>query len=249
MAITISSTNYEASLKQSADLAVAKRSNSSIDSFGAANQRVEQQINSTSVKLSAYSQIKSGFAGVQAAAQNIADPAKTASSADLSKAVQQFASSYNAATSSISTATDSRKSGALSQDARARAAGNDLKSIVTGSSASDLKKIGISVNRDGTIAVDNKVLQNAIKADPNAVKDALTKVGKQAEQVSTRELAAKGNVGASISTLGSRTSELTNQLSDQKRLYAASQDAVQKQVANFSRNSTAVASYLQTLAM
>lgn len=250
MAISISNITGNAALTQSANLAIAKHGNTATDPFGAANRRVEQQLSSTNVKLSSFSQIQSGFADVQTAARGLSDPGKTGASADVVKAAQQFASAYNTAINSVNSARDARKNGALADDTRALIAGNDLKSIVTsGSNASDLKKIGISRASDGTVSVDVTALQNAMLANPNAVADTLSRIGKQAEKVSAKELAATGNVGGAVGALSNRNKYLETQLSEQKNLAAASQNTVQKQAANFSGSSSAVASYLQTLAL
>lgn len=253
MSITLGSMTRTATLNPSANLAVAKHGGIAIDPFGAANQRVEQQLNPTAVKLSSFSQIKSGFADVQTAAKDLSDPKKTATSSDIAKAAQSFATAYNAANNAVDAAVngDGKKSGSLAGDVRARIASTGLRSIVTGgSNVTNLKKIGISLKPDGTLAVDTTALQNAIQTNPNAVKDTLSKIGKQAEQVSAKELATTGNVGSSVNTLSNISKNLEAQLAEQKRLATASQDAVQRQVANIT-NTTAggVASYLQTLSL
>ena len=74
-------------------------------------------------------------------------------------------------------------------------------------------------------------------------------IGKQADQVATKELSATGNVGGSVNALSSLNNKLATQLADQQKLAATSANAVQLQTANFSGNSSAVSSYLQMLAM
>lgn len=253
MSMTLGNMTSIAALKQSANSAIAKRDSVAVDPFGAANKRVEQQLNSADVKLSSFSQIKSGFAGVQTAAKDLSDSKKTGSSADIVKAAQSFATAYNTANSSVNTAVngDGKKSGSLATDAHARLAGNDLKSIVSsGSNASDLKKIGISLKSDGSLSVDTAALQNAIQSNPNAVKDTLSRVGKQAEQVSTKELATTGNVGRSVNELTDLSKGLTTQLAEQKKLAAASQDAVQMQFANLSSNAASgIDSYMKIFSL
>lgn len=253
MPITLSSMVNAAVLTPKANLSIAKRDSAGADPFGAANQRVEQKLSSTGVRLSSFSQIKSGFADVQSAAKNLSDPKKTGTPDDIVKAVQSFASAYNTANNSVNTAikNDGKNSGALSGDVRANIASGDLKSIVSnGSNIADLKKIGINLKADGTIAVDATALQSAIQSNPNAVKDTLTKIGKQAEQISAKELATTGNVGGAVNALSNLSKGLETQLAEQKRLAAASLDSVQRQVASISSTAASgVASYMQTLSL
>ncbi len=253
MPITLSSMVRTAAMTQSANQAIAKQGSSSADPFGAANLRVEQQLSSTAVRLSSFSQIKSGFSGVQSAATDLSDSKKTGTSDDIVKAAQSFATAYNTAVSSVNSAVkgERKKGGVLTDDVRARIASSDLKSIATnGSNTSDLKKIGISLKSDGTIAVDATALKNAIQADSTGVKDTLSKIGKFAEQVSSKELAKTGNIGGSVNVLSNLSQSLETQLAEQKRLAATSQDSVQRQVAGISSTAAGgVASYLQTLSL
>lgn len=253
MAITLNSMTRTAALSQSANVAIAKHGTASTDPFSAANQRVTQQLNSTAVKLSAFSQIKSGLANVQLAAKDLSDPQKTVSSSDLIKTAQSFAAAYNTASdlTNASVKADGKRSGALAEDVRAHIASSDLKSIVTsGSNVTDLKKIGINLSSDGTISVETIAMQNAIQADPNAVKNTLSKIGQQAGQVITKELATTGNVGGSVNTLSNLSKKLETQLAEQTRLAATSQATVQQQVAGISNTAASgVASYLQTLSL
>lgn len=251
MATTLSSITQTAALYRSADAAATKRGGSAVNPLNAASQRVTQQLSSTVVKLSSFSQLKSGFASVQAAAKDLSDPKKTGTSADIVKAAQAFSSAYNTATKAVSLAVngDGKKSGALAGDGRASIASNDLKSIVaSGSNASELKKIGINQKADGTISVDTVVLQNAIQTNPNAVKGTLAKIGKQADQISTKELGTTGNVGGSINNLDSLSKSLESQSASLKKLGTALQDSGQSQVAS-SIVSGAIKTYLQIFSL
>lgn len=251
MAITLSNITQTAALYRSADAAATQRGNSATNPLDAASQRVTQQLSSTVVKLSSFSQIKSGFASVQTVAKDLSDPNKTGTSADIVKAAQAFASAYNTATKAVNLAVngDGKKSGALAGDGRASIASSDLKSIVSnGSNASDLKKIGINQKADGTVSVDTVALQNAIQADPNAVKGTLSKIGKQTDQIATKELATTGNVGSSINNLSSLSKSLESQSASLKKLGTALQDSGQSQIAS-SIVSGAIKTYLQIFSL
>lgn len=253
MAITLGSMSQLATLNQSANLAIAKRADVSSDPFAAANKRVEQQLASTAVKLSSFSQIKSGFAEVQSAAKALTNPPATATADDTVKSAQAFANAYNTATAAVNTAskTGGKQDGALAGDVRAQLAGNDLKSIVgSGTNTNDLKNIGITLKSDGTMAVDATALKAALQANPTGTNETLTKVGQQATRVTTKELAATGNIGNSVNTLSNLSKGLETKLSDQAKYASALQSNVQQQVASFSGvGASGVASYLQTYSL
>lgn len=253
MALDLGSLTRTATLNQSASLAMAKRGGAASDPFEAANQRVQQQLSSTSVKLSSFSKIQSGFADVKAAAAGLSDPKKTGTADDIAKAAQSFAAAFNNATGAVNSAVkgDGKQGGVLAGDGRASIVANDLRSIVsTGGNRADLKKVGIDVRSDGTVSVDTAALQNALKSDTAGVKDALSRIGKFAEGVSAKELSANGNVGRSVNALNDLGKGLETQLAEQKKLAVAFQDNVQKQTSAISGNAAyGIASYLQTFSM
>lgn len=252
MAITLDSMTSIAMLRQSSGVSAPTVASQAADAFALANKRIEQKLDATNVQLSAFGQINSSFANVQSASKALSDPKKTGTAADVEKTVQAFAASYNNATKAVSTAIngDGKEGGALANDVNARFAANDLKSVVTsGSNTADLKKIGISVNKDGTMSVDTKVLQSAMQADPNAVKDTLAKVGQQAERVSTRDIAKTGNIGGAVDMLSSRAKSLETQSAEQQKLIAASQLAVQQQSAKIGNAASSIAAYMQMFSL
>ncbi len=250
MATTLSTITQTASLYRSADLAATRRGSSVTASpLDAASQRVTQQLSSTVVQLSSFSQIKSGFDSLQTAAKDLSDAKKTATSADVVKVAQAFTSAFNTTSKAVSLAVsgDGKKSGALAGDGRATLVSNDLKSILSsGNNVSDLKKIGISKKTDGTLSVDTTALQNAFQANPNSVKDTLSRIGKQADQVSARELAATGSVGGSVNRLTELSKNLESQSASLKSLGSIFQDNGQSS-AN-SLVSGAIKTYLQIFA-
>ena len=246
MAITLDSMVKISTLSQNANTQV-------VDVFKRANERIGQQLSVTDVQLSAFGQIKAGFADIQAAGKSLSDPKKTSTVEDVTKAAQSFADAYNNTTKAINTATkgDGKASGALTDDSRARLAGNDLKKVVTSdNNMADLKKIGINVNQDGMMSVDAKALQNAMQANPNAVRDTFAKIGQQAEQISKKELANTGNVGNAVNTLNTRAKNLEAQMAEQQKVAAASQATVQRQVASIGNNAAGgVAAYMQMFSL
>ena len=252
MAITLDSMTNIATLNQGSGTAAYAGVSRLADALTQASKRVEQKLDATKVQLSAYGQINSGFANVQSAGKALSDPKNTGTATDVEKAVQAFAAAFNNAAKAVSTAVNGtgKESGVLTDDAHARFAANDLRSIVTGgNNASDLRKIGISVNKDGTLSVNAKALQSALQANPNAVKDTLAKVGQQAEQVSAKDMAKNGNIGGAVNALSSRAKNLETQSAEQQRLISASQATVQQQSAKLGNASSSIAAYMQMFAL
>lgn len=207
-----------------------------------ANSRVGQQLESTKVQLSAFGKIKGALSEVQTASTTLSDPKKTATTADIKKAVEGFVSSYNKTNSAVSTAIkgDGKQAGALADDSRARVADSDLRrTLSAGSNNADLKKIGITQNKDGSLSVDTKALDNALKSNSGQVLNTVAGVAGQVSKTASRELASSGNVGSSVSSLSSRSRTLETKLSTQQEQTAAAQRTVEQ---NMTRLNDAFAS-------
>jgi flagellar hook-associated protein 2 len=248
MALTLDSMTSIAMLKQTAGYSAPTADSQVTGAFALASQRITQKIDSTNVQLSAFGQINSGFANVQSASKVLVTPPKNSTSADVVNAVQNFAKAYNTATTAVSTAVNgtANEKGALANNYQARFAGSDLKSVLANSTnVTDLSKIGVSVNKDGTLAVDTKVLQASIQANPDAVNATLAKIGQQAGQVTTKDLSKTGNVGGSVNMLSGTSKTLQAQAAEQQQMFSNSQLIVQQQSAAIGNVSSSIAAYMQ----
>jgi flagellar hook-associated protein 2 len=200
----------------------------------AANDRLGRELQSTNVKLSAYGQIKSSFGGAQTAAGSLTSAAtsKTASTADIEKAAQAFVTAYNQAAQSVSSATGStsKQVGALATDSRARSAGTDLtRSLTSGNGLANLKQAGITMNANGTLSLDTKVLHNALTSNASQTKNALAGIGQQVSAATGRELASTGNVGLSVGKLTSQAQTLSAQQATLQKQAASLQSQLESQ--------------------
>lgn len=222
--------------------------------FNKANNRIEQQIGTTQVQLSAFGQIKGAFAELQTASKAVSNPQQTASADDLKAAIGNFVAAYNKTTKALGTATAAQgqntAAGALSGDSRARLAGNDLtRSVAGGSTLASLKSVGVIQNKDGSLALDNKTLENAMKANPDQVRSVFATVGAQVEKTASAELANNGNVGASVKALSKRNADLAAQQSAQQDQQVAAQRQLDKQSALVNNIfASGVAAYQRTFA-
>lgn len=218
-----------------------------------ANKRLSQQLESTSVQLSAYGQISSAFGSAKTAATSLADTAasKTASNSDVVKAAQTFVNTYNQATQAVSSAVSGAdsKAGALASDVRAKMAGNDLAwSLTSGSGLADLKQAGITRDKNGTLTLDTKALEQSLQSASAETKSALTHLGQQVGASTGRELASGGNVGGSINALTNRSQSLTAQQTTLQQQATAVEGLLEQQsnVLNYA-TATSLASYQKLL--
>lgn len=200
-----------------------------------ATDRTEQQLESTQVQLSAYGQIKGAVSELQTASKAVTEPKKTATADDARKTIENFVSAYNKANDTVTRTTRSnrREAGALANDARARGAGNDLRrAVAENDGLAELKKAGINQNRDGSLSLDTKALDKALKERPAETVTAVAEVATKVERTATRELASNGNVGASVQTLDQRSRRLEAEQSSQQALIEASRRTAEQKTAN-----------------
>lgn len=194
--------------------------------FQKADKRVQQQRDVVSVQLSSFGQLKSAVADTQLAARAVSDSKQTATDADIRKVANNFVKAFNTAVQTAKAATAAQ--GALADNNRARAVVSDLRRAVGNdeTTAADLKKIGITQQRNGTLAIDAKKFDAALKAEPEALRGALAEIGQTVDRTATRELANNGNIGGAVSSLANRARNLENQQADQQAQAAAAQQLV-----------------------
>jgi hypothetical protein len=223
--------------------------------LASAAKRTGVQIAQTEAQLSSYGQIKSRFASLQTTGKALTTLAKNAPSADVINAAQGFVNAYNTTNSAIATAVtgNGKSAGVLANENPARVTGGDLRRVVTSAASNaDLSKIGISVNQNGALSIDSKVLASALQSNPDAVKATLSALGGQANSTATTELSGSGAVGKAVSALGTRATSLATQQSQEQRIATAAQATIQQsanQIASFSGNSTAIGSYLNIFSL
>lgn len=179
-----------------------------------AEKRIQAQVDTTSTQLSSFGKLKSAVSDAQIAARALGSLSSTASSTAEKTAATQFVSAFNSAIKTAqSTAAVAGETSAASNSAGR--VGKDLLHAVGSDAAtiSALKKIGFNLNADGNLVLDAKKFEAAQKADPAAVRATLTKLGQQVDKTATKELAADGNVGTSLSSLSQRSAVLKGQQS------------------------------------
>jgi flagellar capping protein FliD len=202
-------------------------------SFDQAANRLENELQSTEVKLSAYGQVKAGFAGIEAAGQTLAKGDKV-SAADTKKALQSLVDAYN----------QTRSAAAGTEPGFATNAANSLRRSVASSGMNDeLQALGITRGSDGSLALDTKKLDAALAADTGAVQKAAASLGSAMQPVATRALSESGGINRTLESLNARASSLEGQQSG-----IASLIELQKQSGSYGASS-GIASYLSIFRM
>lgn len=223
------------------------KARSSVDStteaFQKADKRINQQRESVNVQLSSFGKLKASLAETQSASRALSDSKRSATDTDIKNAANDFVQAFNTTTqTSRSTAA---QSGTSVESSRARATETGLRRALSSdaTATSDLQKIGITRQKDGSLVIDTKKFDAALKAAPDALRETLSRVGQQVDRTATRELADRGNVGGSLASLGNRARSLENVQEEQQSLAAAAQQVVSTQTArlNNSLNSGAAA--------
>lgn len=210
--------------------------------FQKADKRIQQQREAVSVELSSLGKLSSAFSEARTASRALGEIKQTTPDASVAKAAKGFIKAFNLAAQTARSATAKR--GLLTETGLARAAESDLRQAVSAdTTATDLKKIGITRQTDGTLVLDAKKFEAALAANPGEVRSTLAKVGQRTDQVTTRELASGGNIGGAVSSLDNRARSLETRQAEQQAQAAAAQQAISAQSANLdnSLNSGAAA--------
>ena len=210
--------------------------------FQKADKRIQQQRDLASVQLSSFGRLKSAFAGTEAAASGLKSITSASSAADVRAATGTFVKAFNSAVETARAA--AAQSGAPVESNRARAAETELRHSVNADAASaELRKIGITRQANGTLALDSKVLDTALDTDPGTVRSTLSRIGQQVGQTATGQLADGGNIGRAVNALSDRAISLEVRQAEQQALARTGQRNISAQTNRFatSLNSGAAA--------
>lgn len=205
-----------ASLQTSATSAVAQTDKTQ-KAFSSAAARLDQARQTTTAQISAYGQVKSDFARVQDSGKALANTQSTTSTADVKKNLQAFVSAYN----------DARSAVAKTTTGSAQTAGRDLqRAVSTDSARADLKSLGITQNKDGTLTLDTKALDQALQTNAGTVRGAASRIGSTAQQTATRALSNSGSINTSLNALNTKEQGIEARQASQQQLATESQQQV-----------------------
>ena len=217
--------------------------------FASSAARLDKDIQATNVQVSAYAQVKSGFARVEDAGKALASGAQTTSAtsttspttaADIKKGLQALVSAYN----------DTRSAAASAGSGSASIASNDLcRTAAANSNHADLRALGVTQQKDGSLVLDTKALDKALQTNPDNARAAAGRVGGQLQQTASRVLASSGSVGSTLNALNARAQALETRQTEQQSLTSAAQQAMQQQAASLSNSVSGIGSYLSVFSL
>lgn len=186
-----------------------------------AQKRIQADVDSTAAQLSQFGLLKSALADAQTSAKALSGLAAAATPSDTTVALGNFFKTFNASVGAAHTAASAAASPSAASNARRVV--QDLKAALRADPATDaaLRKLGLSVQSDGTLQQDAHKFASALAADPAGVRAALAGVGKKVDAVNSQELASNGTVGAALSSLTQHSTALTAQQSALKSMQLA----------------------------
>jgi hypothetical protein len=182
-----------------------------------AETRIQAAVEQTTTRLSTMGKLKSAVSEVQLASRALHSLTTTASGASVKLAASSLVTAYNNAIKTARVA--AAVTGAPSESASAKRASRELLQSVAADATTlaSLKKLGISVLPDGTLALDSKVLDATQAADPaGAIANIVTlgKLGSNVDKAATQSLESKSNqlsLGSALSSLNLRATALKAQ--------------------------------------
>lgn len=186
-----------------------------------AEKRIQTDVDSTTAQLSKFGLLKSALADGQLASHALATLSSTAAPAAVTAAMGTFFNTFNAATSAANAAVSA--TGSIVASTSAKRVVSDLKATLRSSPATEdvMKKLGLTVQANGTLAQDPKKFAASLASDPSGTVAALAAIGKKVDAVATKELATNGSVGLTLATLNQHSTTLTAQQSALKSLEQA----------------------------
>lgn len=199
--------------------------NAAAQPFAKLDKRLQADVDQTTAKLSKFGLLKSAVAGGQTAARALNTLPASASALDVTVATGNFFNAFNAAITAANVAAKAAASspGTTSASQSANRVINDLKRVLTGDPASQsaMKKLGLQVQRDGSLIHDPTKFAAALTTDPVGTRAALAAIGKKVDTVAGKELESSGTVEAEITSLNQHRLTLAAQQKAMKALVAS----------------------------
>lgn len=192
-------------------------------------QRTQSEVDTATTQISKFGLLKSALSDGQVSTQAMLHLSSTTTKTDATKILGNFFNAYNASVAAANKA--SEVSGWATESRSAKKVVQDFKSALTSSPASTdaMKKLGLTLQRDGTLAQDPKKFAASLTADPQGTLAAMADIGQKIHAVSTTELNATGTIGVALSHLNQYSTSLSTQQKALKLLaqtLAASQSSL-----------------------
>ena len=177
-----------------------------------ADQRIQAEVETNTAQLSSFGKLKSSVSDVQLAARSLTELSVTASSPDITSAVNTFVSAFNTLASAAKNTIELTGAVQTSQNASQVAKGLQQAMLPDPASSDALKSIGVHL-QDGRLALLGDQFESARAADPAKVLATLYQLGQRVDKSAGTELEANGNVSGYLTTLRQHAKVLGTQQS------------------------------------
>lgn len=186
-----------------------------------ADARVQKLLDSTTASISGLGKFKAAVANTQTTAKALSALKDTSTVADVKKALDGFASSFNTVVAETKSLTADASGTARISRSMNRAVNADLSKL------GDLRAMGFTNGTDGSLKIDSAKLEAAYKADPKGVQETLAKLGKLAEKTAEKELSGDGRIAGGMEKL---KGQATNFMLQQSAILKVSQTFAQQNI-------------------
>ena len=203
--------NSASASQTSAAAATATATATATSPLAKAVQRIQSDVTATTTQLSKFGLLKSALSDGQLASQALSKLTSSTSASDVTKALGNFFNRLNASVGAANAAVAASPNSASANSAR-RVLG-DLKSALRSdpATADALKKLGLSLQGDGSLLQDAKKFAAAVTSDPVGTRAALATLGKKVDALTSRELASGGTLTLAVSGLNQHNTALAAQ--------------------------------------
>jgi len=174
-----------------------------------AEKRIQGEVDNTTTLLSSVGKLKSSVADTKSAAHSLSAFSTTTTADEMKSSITKFVTAFNNSVAASSSVFKMSSGSSLSGPA---GVGGDLKRAVNGdiTMADALRKWGVTVQSDGTLAFDSEKFDTQQTKDEGAAA-VFQKLGQAIDNVATKELATGGAVGRSLTSLNKRADLLQAQ--------------------------------------
>ena len=176
-----------------------------------AHERIVAQAQSESTSISQLGQYKAALSSLSTTANALGGISSKTGPSDAVKMVESFVSAFNNA---IKQANAASNANGKSQTDAARALVESKRTLSsTDSSRSQLNKLGLTRQQDGTLVLDSSALQKSLASAPDAAAATLSQLGKAIGKRADSELADKGRLNVASEKSSERALALKQQQS------------------------------------
>lgn len=217
-----------------------------------ANDRLNQKIESTNVRLSAYGQIKSSVAELQRSSQKAVEQRDSENQLEAKQAAEALVAAFNQAREAMDKAAagGTTSSSAPTSDVRAQQAANALSRSLDRNTTNALSAIGINVGQNGRLTIDPQQLSQALASDLQSTTNTLASAGQQLEQTATRVLDGNSGVSRSVAALTSEARNLETRRDEQQTLIENQQRASEQATARLNAiSASGIAAYQKVFSL